>query len=219
MQNVKFVPHPLGPKCSNEPKICQTTPPHRSTLHLAKAVPSSGSSERSPSRVVRVVPVIWADTSGDEWMRVYTRSTVHSTSFTSNHWIDFNFYVFSDPNLTSKTPACRMFRAISEKHRYLHDIEIYRISLQGFASLIIGSSSSITILSFSNPSSPWIQTGVLVGNQEYRSLCVDLSSVFAFPSSAHVSELWFCPRLNQWDSPCANVLSLSGPKSVHQSCW
>ena len=69
------------------------------------------------------------------------------------------------------------------------------------------------------PEQSWIQTGVLVGNQEYRSLCVDLSSVFAFPSSAHVSELWFCPRLNQWDSPCANVLSLSGPKSVHQSCW
>lgn len=122
----------------------------RSVKPPLPTAPRFTSRKRSIKRVIWALsfpsrpscPVIWADTSGDEWMRVYTRSTVHSTSFTSNHWIDFNFYVFSDPNLTSKTPACRMFRAISEKHRYLHDIEIYRISLQGFASLIIGSSSS-----------------------------------------------------------------------------
>lgn len=163
MQNVNFVPHPLGPKCSNEPSNHPSPPLHASPRASG---PSSGSSERSPSRVVRVCPsrpVIRVDTSGYEWMRVYTRSTVHCTSFTSNDWIDFNFYVFSDPSLTSKTPACRMFRAISEKHRYLHDIEIYRISLQGFASLIIGSSSSITILSFSNPSSLEFRLDFLLG--------------------------------------------------------
>lgn len=66
MQNVKFVPHPLGPKCSNEPKICQTTPPHRSTLHLAQAVHQAG----HLSALLPESSELSSDMSGYEWRRV-----------------------------------------------------------------------------------------------------------------------------------------------------
>ena len=199
----------------------QTTPPHRSTLHLAQAVHQAGhlsallpeSSESSESS---------SDTSGYEWIWVdaglhQIYGALHQLYIERLNRLQFLCFFWSKSyQQDTRLPHVPSHIRKASIPAWYRDLPHLVARFCKFDYWFKQFNHNFILL---KPEQSWIQTGLLVGNQEYRSLCVDLSSVFAFPSSAHVSELWFCPRLNQWDSPCANVLSLSGPKSVHQSCW